>query len=487
MILFWVKGMNFFNKTWKVVRKYLSIILLMILLFPLVAVQAQSDSGRPTYVVQAGDSLWSIAQRFRVSVAELSAVNNLQNPNQLMVGMELIIPSVEGFTGRLSSLPLPYGENLGWISRKYQTPVELLMQLNHIVSPSELYAGTSLVLPEQQVVATALPCLILPEDLSPLEFAILLQANPWELTAQNQLTQTVQILPGDPYLGLVDVQGESVADLTCPFGSIELSPVRFLQGKTSIVHLKGKAGMNLQSRFMDRDVPFIEESPGEYVLLLGVHAMAQPGLYPLEIRSLSGESVQYEYSQMVNVGKVDYPYDNPLSVDPETIDPTVTEPENELWASYAQAFTPQKYWQGSFVFPSPLSKEYCLTSGDCWSSRFGNRRSYNGSTYDYFHTGLDIVGKEGDEIYAPADGVVVFAGALTVRGNATMIDHGWGVYTGYYHQKEIYIQAGDRVKAGQLIGTVGSTGRSAGPHLHFEVWVNGVQVDPLDWLNQVFP
>jgi len=74
-----------------------------------------------------------------------------------------------------------------------------------------------------------------------------------------------------------------------------------------------------------------------------------------------------------------------------------------------------------------------------------------------------------------------------VRGNATMIDHGWGVYTGYYHQKEIYVQVGDRVQAGQLIGLVGSTGRSQGPHLHFEVWVNGVQVDPLDWLSQTFP
>jgi murein DD-endopeptidase MepM/ murein hydrolase activator NlpD len=470
-----------------VVRWLHWLILISILAAPILSVSAQSPADRATYLVQAGDSLWSIAQRFRVSVTELAAVNNIQNPNQLMVGMELTIPAVEGFSGRLTSLPLAYGENLEWIGRKYQIPLELLARLNHIITPNELYVGASLVLPEEQLAVFPLPCYLLPADLSPLEFAILTQANPWQLVAQNQLTQTIQILPGEPYQGLGDISNEELSALTCPFTEINFSPQRFLQGKTAVIRLRAKAGLNLQASFMDQTIPFVEEAPQEYVLLVGVHAMAQPGLYPFEIQLASAEPTLLAVSQMVNVGKVDYPYDKPLTVDPETIDPAVTEPENELWASYAQAFTPQKYWQGEFVFPSPLSKDYCLTTGDCWSSRFGNRRSYNGGTYDYFHTGLDIVGKEGVEIYAPADGVVVFAGLLTVRGNATMIDHGWGVYTGYYHQKEIYVQVGDRVQAGQLIGLVGSTGRSQGPHLHFEVWVNGVQVDPLDWLSQTFP
>ncbi|MCX8061917.1 MAG: peptidoglycan DD-metalloendopeptidase family protein [Anaerolineales bacterium] len=469
---------------WKLMRGFL---LLIVLLFPLWAVQAQSDTDTATYLVQAGDSLWSIAQRFRVSVTELAAVNNLQNPNQLVVGMELTIPAIEGYRGRLTSLPLTYGESIQWISRKYQISVEQIIRFNHIISPNELYAGAPLVLPEEQIATVPLPCFSMPEEMTPLEVSILMQTNPWQIAAQNQLTQTIQLLPGEPYLGLAETHGETIKNLVCPFAEIKLSPTRFLQGKTAVVRLQGKAAMNLQVSFMGRDIPLIEEAPETYVVLLGVHAMADPGLYPLEIYLLSGGTVQYALSQMVNVGKVDYPYDNPLTVDPETIDPAVTEPENELWASYAQTFTPQKYWQGEFVFPSPLSKDYCLSSGDCWSSRFGNRRSYNGGTYDYFHTGLDIVGKEGVEIYAPADGVVVFAGPLTVRGNATMIDHGWGVYTGYYHQKEVYVQVGDRVQAGQVIGLVGATGRSQGPHLHFEVWVNGVQVDPLDWLTQAFP
>jgi murein DD-endopeptidase MepM/ murein hydrolase activator NlpD len=67
-----------------------------------------------------------------------------------------------------------------------------------------------------------------------------------------------------------------------------------------------------------------------------------------------------------------------------------------------------------------------------------------------------------------------------------MIDHGWGVYTGYLHQSEILVKAGDRVEAGQLIGLVGGTGRVTGAHLHFEVWAGGVQIDPMDWLKEAF-
>jgi len=68
-----------------------------------------------------------------------------------------------------------------------------------------------------------------------------------------------------------------------------------------------------------------------------------------------------------------------------------------------------------------------------------------------------------------------------------VIDHGWGVYTAYGHQSEILVQVGDQVQKGQLIGLVGETGRVSGPHLHWEVIVGGVQVDPLQWLAREFP
>ncbi len=83
--------------------------------------------------------------------------------------------------------------------------------------------------------------------------------------------------------------------------------------------------------------------------------------------------------------------------------------------------------------------------------------------------------------------MVVFTGLKTVRGTATIIDHGEGVYSGLYHQAEIYVSAGEHVTAGQLIGKIGATGRVTGAHLHCDLFVNGVQVNPLKWLDEPFP
>ncbi|NMC53043.1 MAG: M23 family metallopeptidase, partial [Chloroflexi bacterium] len=84
-------------------------------------------------------------------------------------------------------------------------------------------------------------------------------------------------------------------------------------------------------------------------------------------------------------------------------------------------------------------------------------------------------------------GKVVFAGPLDVRGNAVILDHGHGVFSGFWHQSEILVSVGDTLSAGQQIGLIGTTGRSTGPHLHWEVWVNGVQVNPYDWVVNAYP
>jgi len=74
-----------------------------------------------------------------------------------------------------------------------------------------------------------------------------------------------------------------------------------------------------------------------------------------------------------------------------------------------------------------------------------------------------------------------------VRGNATIIDHGWGIYSGMWHQSKINVEVGQMIKAGDVIGLVGGTGRVTGAHLHWELWVNGIQVDPMDWLENIYP
>ncbi|HZM21913.1 MAG TPA: M23 family metallopeptidase, partial [Anaerolineales bacterium] len=156
---------------------------------------------------------------------------------------------------------------------------------------------------------------------------------------------------------------------------------------------------------------------------------------------------------------------------------------NQQIISITNPSTPTRFWNGVFSSPAVYANQF--------TSRFGTRRTYHGIGTDLvvegFHAGLDFAGGEGLQIFAPAPGRIVFAAPLTVRGNATVIDHGWGVYSGIWHQSEILVNVGDVVEQGQVIGLVGGTGRVTGAHLHWEIWVNGVQVNPMDWLNQAYP
>ncbi len=102
--------------------------------------------------------------------------------------------------------------------------------------------------------------------------------------------------------------------------------------------------------------------------------------------------------------------------------------------------------------------------------------------YKWKHTGLDINGTLKDATYAVDAGIVTYAGwNSSGYGNMILIDHGNGMVTRYAHHSKMYVQTGDQVTKGQTIGMVGSTGRSTGPHLHFEIYVNGKRVNPLEY------
>ena len=115
------------------------------------------------------------------------------------------------------------------------------------------------------------------------------------------------------------------------------------------------------------------------------------------------------------------------------------------------------------------------------ASGFGNRVSpFTG--LEEFHRGLDIATRDGTPIVAPADGMVTFAGNNGSLGKTVVIDHGNGMVTRYGHMKEWLAECGAHVKRGDKIGSVGNTGRSTGPHLHYEVHLNGIPVNPADYI-----
>jgi murein DD-endopeptidase MepM/ murein hydrolase activator NlpD len=142
-----------------------------------------------------------------------------------------------------------------------------------------------------------------------------------------------------------------------------------------------------------------------------------------------------------------------------------------LFAGYTQGG-----WNPRSRFAPPLAGDFRH------SSPFGSRRTYGNDPTLSAHAGEDYSAPAGTPVYAPAAGKVVLAEQLFVRGNAVVIDHGHGVFTGYWHLSELAVKAGEQVATGDLLGKVGSTGLSTGAHLHWELRVGGMAVDPLQWM-----
>ena len=453
---------------------------MFISLASLAAAQGESSTG-PVYIVQPGDTLWAISRVFDVSLDDIVTLNEIADASQLAVGTRLVIPGLEGLDGVLMIGTVPYGETFRSLSRRYQVPFEMMARLNHFTSPEAAAAGAPLITIEQEGVDGVLTGgrAALHNGQSLFELAISQNTSPWALAVENGLDATWEALPGD-ILHLSGVVDPGPGALPQAITGIELAPFPAVQGKTLLYRVSASQPLTLAGVFNGRPLNFFADEQ-DWVALQGVHALLEPGYYPSVIQGELADGTAFSFSQQLYVRDGGYIFDPPLVVDSETVDVENTTPEDFEWFSIVEPVTPERMWAGTFRAPVPDSLK------DCFPSLFGNRRSYNGSAYDYFHTGLDFCGRTGVEIYSPAPGVVVFTGELIVRGNSTVIDHGWGVYTAYAHQSEIRVSEGERVEAGQIIGLIGSTGRVTGPHLHWEVIVGGDQVNPLDWLQQAYP
>jgi murein DD-endopeptidase MepM/ murein hydrolase activator NlpD len=464
-------------------KKIIRISILLVLTFSLFnPVFAQENQpGGPTYIVQAGDTLWTIARNLHISYDELLAANQLTGESSIIPGKVLEIPGLEDVSGVLSIVKVEYGESLLSISRRYDVPLDALVKLNRLTSPVELYVGVSTVLvAENETIDQAGKRVSLAPEQSSLELAVIENLNPWDLIITNDQGGEWDLIPGEVlYIQGTDSSGP--AAFPEEIQKVAYTPNRFIQGHTSVFKVTAPEGTIIQGYLGDYPLSFFSETGVKYLALQGLHAKENLGLKPLSVFGTLPDGTPFAHTQMVQIRSGEYPYEEIFNVPPKTIGVDLTDEETEFLEEFADQATGNKFWEGDFLSPVPveLSK--------CWVSFFGNRRSYNGSGFFYFHSGLDFCGAMGGNILAPAPGKVVYIGPQLLHGNTTMINHGWGVYTLYAHQSEILVQEGDRVKAGDIIGRVGSTGRSTGPHLHWEVWVGGIQVDPMDWLVDSYP
>ncbi len=453
------------------------VISLIVSLIPLSGISAQ-DQG-PVYIVQPGDTLYSIAIKFGTTIEVIAAANSLSDPYIISLGMRLVIPGFEGVSGVLDFRKIQFGETLSSLASRYGIPPDAIVRLNRVLNPDRFFIGQSAILsiPEQEVIQERL-VLTNPADTS-LTFSLKNDLNPWELHDLDRPLDRLWVIPSESLA--MEIEGDQVTSgLPTPIQSVEVTPERAVQGRTILVRVEVESEIEVMGNVAERDLHFQSHLPREKLVVQGIHALLEPGMYDLTLSFVNLEGVEFfKFVQPLRIASGDYYFDPPLYVPPETIDPLNTEPENELVTSIVNDITAEKYWEGAFQFPSTVT--------DLFSSVFGSRRNYNDMGYTSYHSGLDFYGGTGSPIYSPARGKVVFAGSLEVRGNVTFIDHGWGVFTGYLHQSEILVSVGDLVEEGDEIGKVGGSGRVTGPHLHWEVWVGGVPVDPLEWTSEVFP
>ena len=378
-----------------------------------------------------------------------------------------------------------FGESQKNITRQYQISNDQLRKLNHLISPTEFYAGANLIVLENSDLPLWTARTHLDQGNSLLEQSILLGTDPWTLTEINHLSKSWSAIPGDILYHPGLETGSSETGLPFVFLESKIDPLPIVQGNTVQIQVRTIPGVTMGGKLIDRSLNFFPVEPDLYIALQGVHTLTEPGLHPIRLDGILADGKTYSFEQMILVESGYYPSEV-LEVDPAFIDPLITKPEEDLIKELTSPSTPERFWDGVFLSPA---REYEATS--YLTSKYGTRRKYVGIGTDLeiygFHSGLDFGGGTGLPITSPARGKVIFSGLLEVRGYAIIIDHGWGIYSGFWHQSELRVEQGEMVEPGQIIGLVGGTGRVTGPHLHWEVWVNGVQVEPLEWLENTYP
>ncbi|MBD3306827.1 peptidoglycan DD-metalloendopeptidase family protein [candidate division KSB3 bacterium] len=199
------------------------------------------------------------------------------------------------------------------------------------------------------------------------------------------------------------------------------------------------------------------ENPAEVPINFGMGGVEEPEDFSEMVSDLQQESQEIMLQKIENLSKLK----------------DLAENQEELSQRLMEYFQDQQTLLAST--PSIWPVHGWVTSG------FGMRKSpFTG--HRTMHAGLDIATKSGTDIKAPADGIVSYAGNKGAFGKVVVIDHGYGYATFYGHCSGFNVEVGDRVKRGDIIAYVGNSGKSTGPHLHYEVRVNGVATNPTKFI-----
>jgi murein DD-endopeptidase MepM/ murein hydrolase activator NlpD len=244
------------------------------------------------------------------------------------------------------------------------------------------------------------------------------------------------------------------------------------QGEVVQILLTGpEKGSNIEGYWQGQPLEFFKVQEREYKSLLGVDFRMTPGTYPLEVEVVATDNSPSTYRANIEIKEEKFGEQrltlpqNMVTLDAETLKRVRKEAAKfrKLWSIH----TPRRYWYGNFVRPVPGKL----------STPFGLGRILNGEPRSP-HSGVDLRATMGQPVRAANHGRIVLVGDFFFHGKAVVIDHGWGLYTMYFHLSEVNVAEGDLVGKSYVIGLAGSTGRATGPHLHWGVRLGGARVDP---------
>lgn len=478
-------------------------VILLLALTPMVVAQEEGDAGLTIHVVQRGENLYRIAMRYNISVAELTRLNNIVNPASIQVGQRLLVPSSEGQPIETTHI-VRAGETLRSIAQRYELTIDELVAWNSLENANNIYIGQTLrlnaPLDAAPVVADgAIEDLGLVsrsadqsapssdaarvhtvqrgETLFNIALAYGLTVN--ELARANSITDPTRIFSGQQLIIPGAGPAPGLTDLPAPISALEITPEIQIPGRTMRLVMRTSDAAAVSGTWLNRPLTAASEHNSTvHYILQGVPMFTEPGIYPLQLAVIDNEGRTIDVTLNIQVASGRYGREviNLLADRGGLLDPALEQQEERIIQSVTGVFNQTRYFDGPMALPAAATI----------ISPYGTNRSYNGGPFDRFHSGTDFAGAPGTPVMATAPGRVVLADALNIRGVATVIDHGWGIYTGYWHQAQQYVRVGDMVTTGQTIGTIGATGRVTGAHLHWEVWAGGVAVDPMQWVRQSF-
>jgi len=363
------------------------------------------------------------------------------------------------------------GDTWAALALRYGVEAGVLRALNpHPNGQRQPAIGATLALPAGAVERPGL--LARPNEGGLLQTAARAGLSPWALARLNTLSSPYRPTFYKPlYLPSEGV----IRDLPAGFASLEVShapaaPGRALGLRGRWARQPGAGQLETVSARLDA-LPVVTASVGDrFVGVVGTGAFFGGGEPELLLR-VGDEPAwaqpwlfidrEWEYQELTLTGEA------------AEIDQAARDEERarlrELWTTV----TPEPQWAAPFQ--TPIADVIQV------SANYGARRSYNGGPYLTYHEGVDFSAYGGTPVLAPAAGTVALAEQLYVRGGAVIIDHGLGVYTGYYHLSAVHAAPGQVVRPGDLLGEVGTTGLSTGNHLHWDLLINGVWVDAAAW------